>query len=97
MNLHLSVQTLNSLKVFGLCWRRLYTVLDSCIANTRSFFFHLEVHQFCNARVKHSVSTSTDIASQISHDPDRPTDKTDTDNPQLLEFNHDTTTCERFL
>jgi len=25
-----------SLKVFGMCWRRLYRVLDSCIVNTRS-------------------------------------------------------------
>jgi len=25
------VQTLNSLKVFGICWRRLYRVLDSCV------------------------------------------------------------------
>jgi len=27
---------LHSLKVFGMCWRRLYRVLDSCIDNTRS-------------------------------------------------------------
>jgi len=33
---HILVQTLNSLKVFGMCWRRLYRVLDSCIVNTRS-------------------------------------------------------------
>jgi len=32
------VQTLNSLKVFGMCWRSLYRVLDSYIANTRSWF-----------------------------------------------------------
>jgi len=30
-------QTLTSLKVFGMCWRRLYRVLDSCIVNTRSW------------------------------------------------------------
>jgi len=30
-----SVQTLNSLRVFVMCWRRLYRVLDSCIGNTR--------------------------------------------------------------
>ena len=30
MNCH---QTLNSLKVFGMCWRRLYRELDSCIDN----------------------------------------------------------------
>jgi len=31
------VQTLNSLQVFGMCWRRLYRVLNSCIVNTRSW------------------------------------------------------------
>jgi len=31
------VQTLNSLKVFGMFWRRLNRVLDSCIVNTRSW------------------------------------------------------------
>jgi len=34
-NWHLWVQTWNSLKVFGMCWRRLYRVPDSCILNTR--------------------------------------------------------------
>jgi len=36
MNWH---QTLNSVKVFGMCWRRLYRVLDSCIDNTRNHTF----------------------------------------------------------
>jgi len=31
MNWHLLVQTLNSWKVFGMSWSRLYRVLDSCI------------------------------------------------------------------
>jgi len=30
-------QTVNSLKVFGMCWRRLKRVLDSSIDNTRSW------------------------------------------------------------
>jgi len=31
-------QLLNSVKVFGMCWRRLFCrVLDSCIVNTRSW------------------------------------------------------------
>jgi len=36
MNWLLWVQALNSLKVFGMCWRRLYRVLDSCIVYIRS-------------------------------------------------------------
>jgi len=56
MNWHLWVQTLNSLKVFGVCWSRLYRVYNSCIVNTRKLmhllirntccFFHQEVHPF---------------------------------------------------
>jgi len=37
MKNHLThVQILNALKVFGMCWRRLYRVLDSCTINTIS-------------------------------------------------------------
>jgi len=37
MNWLLWVQSLHSLRVFRMCWRRLYRVLDSCIVNTRSW------------------------------------------------------------
>lgn len=36
-NGHLWIQTLHSVKVFGMCWRRLYRVLDSCIVNIGSW------------------------------------------------------------
>ncbi len=37
MNWHLWVLTLTSVKVFGMRWRRFYTVPDPCIVNTRSW------------------------------------------------------------
>jgi len=62
MNWH---QNLNSLKVFGMCWRRLYRELDSCVVNTRSWpinvlvkilYWQCKSPALCKSYSTHSIS-----------------------------------------
>ncbi len=73
MNWHLWVLTLTSVKVFGMRWRRFYTVPDPCIVNTRSWpkFMHLLMEitslQFFQHSTTHRLSLRSGLKSANSY------------------------------